>query len=60
MWLSRGSVTFKVNQAISIEVNVLEYLIYFPLAEAFPQQSFEGCPKLPYADAAITVGVELW
>lgn len=52
--------TFKVNQAIPIEVDVLQDLVHFPLPEALPQQGLEGGPKLPHADAAIPVGIKLW
>ena len=56
-WLSG---TFKVHQAIPVEVNVMEDLVHLPLAEALPQQDLEGCPQLRQADAAITIGVKLW
>lgn len=52
--------TFKVDQAVPVEVHVVEDLIHIPLAEALPQQGLEGCPELTQADAAIPVGVELW
>lgn len=52
--------TFKVHQAVSIEVNVLQDLVHLPLAETLPQQDLEGRPELPHADAAVPVGVELW
>lgn len=56
---SRVGGTFKVDQAVPVEVNVLEDLVHLPLAEALPQQGLEGCPELAQADAAVPVGVKL-
>lgn len=52
--------TFEVDQAVPVEVNVLEDLIHLPLAETLSQQGLEGCPELAQADAAVPIGVELW
>lgn len=52
--------TFKVDQAVPVEVNVLKDLVHLPLGEALPQQDLEGCPELAQADAAIPIGVKLW
>lgn len=52
--------TFKVDQAVPIEVNVVQDLVHLPLGEALPQQDLEGRSELPQADAAVPVGVELW
>lgn len=52
--------TFEVDQAVPVEVNVLEDLVHLPLGEALAQQDLEGRPELAQADAAIPVGVKLW
>lgn len=52
--------TFKVDQAIPVEVDVVKDLVHIPLSETLPQQDLEGCPELTQADAAIPIGVKLW
>lgn len=58
--LNTAGGTFEVNQAVSVEVDVLQNLIHLPLAETLPQQGLEGGSELPDADAAVPVGVKLW
>lgn len=51
--------TFKVNQAVSIEVNIPEDLINLSVVELLSHQLLHGFPQFSQTDLTITIGIKL-
>lgn len=51
--------TFKVNQPVSIEVNIPEDLINLSVVELLSHQFLHGFPQFSQTDLTITIGIKL-